>query len=79
MPIGVMTNCRGKGGTRGDGSIEIEFNPTRRRRFPRGGGGLQLQFPSVRMGGESFVKIAMSIGEVGGELSKTSLLQLHQI
>ena len=65
MPIRVMTNCRGKGSTRGDGSVKIEFNPTRRKRFPRRGGGLQLQFPIVRMGGKSYVNINNNVNRGG--------------
>ena len=65
MPIRVMTNCRGKGSTRGDGSVEIKFNLTRRRRFPSGGGGLHLQFPSVRMGGETSVNINNNVNRGG--------------
>ena len=64
MPIRVTTNYRGKGSIRGDGSIKIEFNPTKRR-FPRGGGGLQLQFPSVRMGGKSSVNINNNVNRGG--------------
>ena len=65
FPIGVTTNCKRKGGTHGDGNIKIEFNLTRTRRFPRGGGGLQLQFPSVRISEESFVNINSNVNRGG--------------
>ena len=65
MPIRVTTNYRGKGSIWGDGGVEIEFNLTGRRRFPSGGGGLHLRFPSVRMGGETSININNNVNRGG--------------